>query len=350
MPQFINNTISENGMSGSYTSYGGGIFVDWGTCQGYNNIVYGNSAGNGPDCYGSVSFTYSCSGASLSGTGNIMDDPLFVSPVSGNFQLQAGSPCIDAGDPTSPLDPDNTIADMGAFYYDQSGSSPVVVTLMPYNPPIQVPASGGSFDFNIEVANNGTNPETFDIWTMTTLPNGSEYGPIINVPDFTAPASWSANRDRTQAVPGSAPAGIYTYDAYVGVYPDNIWNEDHFDFEKLAGDGGVSQVGGWECWGELFENADATVGNVANSYVLFSAYPNPFNPMTTLSFSIAEAGTVSLKVYDVTGREVVVLVNGYRNAGVHEVTFDASHLASGIYVYQMQIGDFSTTGKMVLMK
>jgi hypothetical protein len=275
---------------------------------------------------------------------------MFVNPGGGNFQLQAGSPCIDAGDPTSPLDPDGTIADMGAFYYDQSTSPAVVVTLVPYNPPIQIPASGGSFDFNIEVANNGVSSETFDIWTMATLPNGSEYGPIINVSDFTAPASWSADRDRTQAVPATAPAGMYTYDAYVGVYPDDIWNEDHFDFEKLAGDDSGSQFLGWECWGELFENSDLTAEAIATSYTLFSAYPNPFNPATTLRYALSGAAMVKLGIYDVNGSRVTTLVNGWRDAGVHEVTFDASRLSSGVYIAKLEAGEFTATQKMVLMK
>jgi hypothetical protein len=110
----------------------------------------------------------------------------------------------------------------------------VTVTLTPYNPPIRISNAGGSFDFNIAVTNNDSISQTFDIWTMATLPNSSQYGPIINVSDFFAPASWSANRDRSQSLPGSAPAGMYTYDAYVGVYPDEIWDEDHFQFEKIV--------------------------------------------------------------------------------------------------------------------
>jgi hypothetical protein len=236
-----------------------------------------------------------------------------------------------------------------AIELETAGTPDVTITLTPYGTPISIPASGGSFDFNAEVANNGADPETFDIWTMATLPPGGQYGPIINLPNFTAPASWSTNRDRTQSVPAAAPTGMYTYDAYVGIYPDDIWDEDHFEFEKLAGEDGGSQLVGWECWGENFDQGQSELSVLPTEHRL-SAYPNPFNPMTTLSFSIAEAGTVSIKVYDVSGREVAVLVNGYRDAGFHEVTFDASHLASGIYVYQMQAGEFSATDKMVLMK
>jgi hypothetical protein len=230
-----------------------------------------------------------------------------------------------------------------------AGTPDVTVTLTPYGTPIYIPASGGTFDFNIEVANNGANPETFDIWTMATLPNGSEYGPIINVPDFTAPGSWSANRDRTQAVPSGAPAGMYTYDGYVGVYPDTVWYEDHFEFGKLAGDGG-STILGWACWGETFEEATQQPEVIPAEIYISSAYPNPFNPVTTLSFALPEASHVTLTVFDLQGRVIAELVNGLREAGIHEVTFDASQLASGLYFYRIEAGEFSAVEKMILMK
>ncbi|HEX7343567.1 MAG TPA: T9SS type A sorting domain-containing protein, partial [bacterium] len=80
------------------------------------------------------------------------------------------------------------------------------------------------------------------------------------------------------------------------------------------------------------------------------ASPNPFNPTTTLSFELPQAGSVKLSVYNVTGREVATLVNGWRDAGNHEVTFDATGLASGLYVYQLTAGDFHAIGKMMLLK
>ena len=353
-PVLINNTITGNECVGTFQpAMGGGIYTydPLASFEGRNNIIVDNYSESGRNWYGNVYLDYSCSQESLPGTGNITDDPMFVDWSINNFNLQECSPCIDAGDPASPLDPDGTIADMGALYYDQSGSSPVIVTLVPYNPPIQVPASGGSFDFNIEVANNGANPETFDIWTMATLPNGSEYGPIINLPGFTAPPSWSINRDRIQAVPAGAPAGMYTYDAYVGVYPDDIWDEDHFDFEKLADGDGSLPVTGWMCWGESFEElAGDTEMAAPEKFALHGAYPNPFNPTTAISYQLPADSRVSLSVYDVSGSLVTTLVDGWREAGVHELTFDGSRLASGIYIYRLRADDISASGKMVLVK
>jgi hypothetical protein len=81
-----------------------------------------------------------------------------------------------------------------------------------------------------------------------------------------------------------------------------------------------------------------------------SCYPNPFNPSTRIEFTIPKAGLVSLKVYDVLGREVAVLAEGMMQAGEHDVRFDGSELASGIYFARLEAGEVSQTRKMVLLK
>ena len=89
---------------------------------------------------------------------------------------------------------------------------------------------------------------------------------------------------------------------------------------------------------------------VPEVYNLSQNYPNPFNPTTTINFSIPKASNVVLKIYDVLGREVATLLNDDRAAGNYEVNFDASKLASGLYVYTINAGDFTSTKKMMLMK
>ena len=85
-------------------------------------------------------------------------------------------------------------------------------------------------------------------------------------------------------------------------------------------------------------------------YALDSPYPNPFNPTTDLRFSLAETGHALLVVYDVTGREVVRLVDGTLEAGSHEYRFEASHLPSGVYLARLTAGDFTATRRIVLAK
>jgi hypothetical protein len=87
-----------------------------------------------------------------------------------------------------------------------------------------------------------------------------------------------------------------------------------------------------------------------NTYTLEQNYPNPFNPSTTIKFSIPEMSKVSLNLYDLLGEKVMTLVNEEKNAGNYSVEFNASKLPSGIYFYQLKVGDFISTKKMILMK
>ena len=86
------------------------------------------------------------------------------------------------------------------------------------------------------------------------------------------------------------------------------------------------------------------------SFLLSQNYPNPFNPVTTISYQLPDGEFVSLKVYDVLGREVVSLVNDYKPAGKYGTEFDAGNLSSGIYFYRFRSGSFSITKKMLLLR
>jgi hypothetical protein len=79
-------------------------------------------------------------------------------------------------------------------------------------------------------------------------------------------------------------------------------------------------------------------------------YPNPFNPSTKIKFSLPVSDEIKLAVYDILGQEVAVLVNGFRNAGTYEVTWEASGLPSGIYIYTIQSSNTFITKKMTLLK
>ncbi len=94
---------------------------------------------------------------------------------------------------------------------------------------------------------------------------------------------------------------------------------------------------------------DESATNITN-YQLFQNYPNPFNPSTKISWQSPVSGWQSLKIYDVLGNEVATLVNEYREAGRHKVWFDASLLASGVYIYKLTAGAFVSSKKMLLIK
>lgn len=91
-------------------------------------------------------------------------------------------------------------------------------------------------------------------------------------------------------------------------------------------------------------------GNLIRQFELKQNYPNPFNPATTIEFSLSQSQHVLLRVFDITGKEIAVLINGKIPPGLHKITFDGNNLASGIYFYQLQGNDFSETKKMALMK
>ncbi|WP_448522310.1 T9SS type A sorting domain-containing protein [Schleiferia thermophila] len=79
-------------------------------------------------------------------------------------------------------------------------------------------------------------------------------------------------------------------------------------------------------------------------------YPNPFNPATSIQYQVSSISTVSLKVYDILGREVATLVNEEQQPGYYEVQFNGSSLASGLYIYRLQAGSFVSVKKMMMVK
>jgi hypothetical protein len=86
------------------------------------------------------------------------------------------------------------------------------------------------------------------------------------------------------------------------------------------------------------------------SYLLAQNYPNPFNPSTAIRYELPHASRVSLKVYNTLGQEVSTLVNENKSAGVYTLQFDAGNLASGVYFYRIQAGDFVATKRLLLLK
>jgi len=368
IPTLINNTIVQNSCtSTSSSAMGGGLMVATAedTVIGLNNIVYDNYATNDPNISGTALFTYSCVEGGLSGTGNIDEDPLFVTGPGGDCYLSqtaAGqpttSPCVDAGDPASAMITGTTrtdgiqdagIVDMGYHYAVMEGPPPpdLSVTLTPHDPPIQIPAGGGSFMFDVAIENTTAEAIVADVWIDVVPPGGTALSLVVRT-DVSFPASTTITRpDMTQNVPPRAPAGTYTYTCSVGEMMGTVIDFDQFTFEKLETGEGLSTVNDWNLSGWEDEVVQASA---PAEFSLHSVYPNPFNPLTTISYALPEAARVTLRIFDVNGRQISELANGWRDAGVHEVTFDATNLASGVYVYRLDAGAFTASGKMVLMK
>lgn len=107
---------------------------------------------------------------------------------------------------------------------------------------------------------------------------------------------------------------------------------------------------------DLFVGVDDEIGTLPIEFILHQNYPNPFNPTTTITYAIPllggdeRGGLVTLKVYDVLGREVARLVNEDKEAGYHSIDFDGVDLPSGVYFYKITTGNYIATRKMLLLK
>ena len=90
--------------------------------------------------------------------------------------------------------------------------------------------------------------------------------------------------------------------------------------------------------------------HIPQSFQLFQNYPNPFNPTTTIKYQIPEHNFVSIKVFDILGKEIETLVNEEKSKGTYEISWNADYLPSGIYFYQLKSGKYIETKKMLLLK
>jgi len=212
----ISNTIVEGSSGNSSVYFSNAINTSISHCDVYNDLG-ANFDGSLPEGLGDLVGENSC-GDSCDVYMNIFMDPMFIDPDINDFHLLANSPCIDAGNPESPYDPDGTVADIGCFYYDQLVG--------------------------------------------------------IDIPDEILPDKFS-----------------------------------------------------------LFQN-----------------YPNPFNAQTTISYILSETAIVRINICDLLGRRIETLVNGEKQPGQHQVVWDASDRASGVYFYRIEAGDFTETKEMLLLK
>ncbi len=124
----------------------------------------------------------------------------------------------------------------------------------------------------------------------------------------------------------------------------------HFRVGELFGDGVQGVMTNAHILDSLLVGVEPVSDNLPYHYALFQNCPNPFNPTTTIKYSIAKAGRVKIRIYDILGREVETVVNKQMPVGEYEVRFDAAHLSSGLYFYKISSGEFTKTKKMLLLK
>lgn len=369
--ELINCDITGNKCVGVVQNTGGGIFIEAGTTLNAKNcIIWGNS----PDqldysMYGpsTVSISWSDVQGGFPDSTNIQSAPLFITTSFGNYflqqqpcQLLPQSPCVDSGDPASQMIAGTTrtdgmqdfgIVDIG-FHYPLNQFFKVI--LSPIDPPIVIPAAGGSFSFNTTINNSSDTVQTFDIWVMVQLPDQSWYGPVLGPLPLTLSSATSLTRLRNQYVPAAAPAGSYWYLGRIGDYPEATWDSSGFAFTKLETMGDTHLLSCKESWwnsGESFMDESITIRkSQAAPHPLQILSPNPFNPSTTLSYELQAVSRVILRVYDASGRLVATLADAQQSAGTHSAIFDGSNLPSGLYFARLQVGDYTATQKLILLK
>ena len=239
--------------------------------------------------YSSTTISYSNLEGGWEGEGNIDSDPLFTNSENGIYTLQEGSPCIDTGTPD--IDSGNHYADIP----DYCGTAPEM----------------GAYEYCA-----GCTDEL-----------ACNYDEESNVDD------------------GSC------------LYPEDI-----FDCCVCDCEGTLPEIN-YDCDGNCIVEIDECGicgGNneclslneliIPDYYSISNIYPNPFNPVTNITYGLPENGNVLLNIYNIQGRLIETLLNDFQTAGYHSLSWDASSHPSGVYLVRMESGEFTQTQKVLLVK
>jgi hypothetical protein len=227
------------------------------------------------------------------------------------------------------------------FLYGTSGLS-LAVTLNEMAP-TNLPASGGSIPYSVVIHNNTTGNVFFDAWTEYLNSAGQSQGLLINRPDMTLGSYATIYRYLALTIGNTVPAGTYTYYARTASnYPTPIIDDDYFTFTKATDGDGLEQSDG---------NGEIAVDEmIPQKFAVTRAYPNPFNPETTIEFNIPQVTKVDLAIYNLKGELVTRLLQGDIAPGQYGIKWNAGDLPSGTYIYLFKTGLGQSSGALVLLK
>lgn len=329
------------------------------------------------DQYSSYNISYSlCDDLNMPGTGNIFGDPLFVSPADSNFQLQPTSPCINTGDPGSPLNPDGTRSDIGAFYYN-FGLYNVIFNEINYK-------SASSFDTGdwIEIYNIEENPADISGWIFKD--NDDEH--IFEIP-FGAvlqPGGYLVLCEEIELLKQLHPEienaiGNFSFGLsangelirlynHTGILVDSVVYENQSPWPtEPNGQGPTLELKNPFLDNALGENwassqANGTPGTINSSYVnsiineagadvSMNIYPNPSSGKVNIDFYCHDTGIAEVSVYNFTGKLVAVLSSRIELPGNSTIMMD-ENLAAGLYIIQFTLktttGNYSSSKKLMI--
>lgn len=171
----------------------------------------------------------------------------------------------------------------------------------------------------------GNNPDAQAPWNSTRT-----YGLSVNSGRAVDSLRWEYGTDTAFRIPRSMAISANGLTMYLGTFSTGVPAVQKFTRSAVTS----------------VENDNVR----ADGFALSQNYPNPFNPSTSISYTLPAAGMTTLKVYDMLGREVAVLVNGVVSQGTHSVSFNGANLGSGVYLYELRSGNTRITNKMTLMK
>ena len=381
------HAISQTGLQSVYAlafDASGNLYVSDNTANRvlrYNNAS-GKATGAGADgVLGQADFTSSAAAVTQNGLNNPRSmavsstGSLFVADFFGNRILRYDNAAAKANGANA-----DAVLGQSTFTTNTSGCTADLL----YKPiGAAIDAAGSLF------ISDGGNFRVVRYDNAGSKANGASADGVLGQPDLTSDATPSS-------VNGSMAAAYLAVDAGGTLYASDIWsnrvlifshasakangaNADgvigHADF--TTGSSGVtastlnlpqgvavlndpggklfvadaynSRILRYSPGGSLGVHADA--GNqIPAAFALAQNYPNPFNPATTISYQLKDAGFVSLSVYDILGREVARLVNGFQQPGSKTVSFHADNLQSGVYYYRLSVGSMTSVKQMVLLK
>ena len=201
------------------------------------------------------------------------------------------------------------------------------------------------------------NGEVHNAYAVANVTGGAQYGVVVGNNDGGTVRNiyWdSQNSSPAGGIgggnPGSNFRALTTTQMIGSAAPENMSALDFTDVWQVV-DGGYP-IFAWQDPADAVipTSADGPVQEIPMAFDLCQNYPNPFNPTTQIQFDIPEQAEVTLEVFNAMGQRITVLASGSYQAGQHTVVFDATDLASGIYIYRLQAGSFSQTQKMMLVK
>ncbi len=227
----------------------------------------------------------------------------------------------------------------------------VSVEMLPNHPPIEVP-QGGSFRYHGSLINNTLRSQVIDVWIMLNVPGYGMYGPIERFDDVLLyPGQFIQVNNIRQDIPNFAPLGVYDYISYCGDYPSIYCDSTSFQFTVVQGRHSPNRFAdSWNLSGWFDNRNNSDPPQTSSQPLHVENNPNPFNAATTVTYRLNDAGNVNLSIYNLSGRKVASLENGYKGVGVHSVYWDASNHSSGIYFYRLEVGESVITKRMTLLK